>query len=464
MTVYYRLPDGGRTSARIPPPKSLRISTPKPKPLPIFRQPDGGKYPGGQYPKIKAPAPKKVSTTYSAPKLKTASYKPVSLPNFSGGISLPGQGGSAIASIYRRTESQLRQMAKEAVMLEAQPQINALNLAGQQEHHNYDSMIASLRKQLGLSKGDLKTLYDTLDANLAFNAKEQGQINADTKTKMGSVYDQLTSALGSNYQNAQNATSSELSRLGIVDPQANDRLTKDEAFLKGQATTAKSNSSALLDAINASTQGMMSGLRAGNAATGAMLQTGIQQQFDKESADALQKHLAKLAEIRMQQSTLKSSLPGKINQTYGALLDQQYQREMDAAQKLFDNQIKLGNFQLSQQNAQSTAAYHQNQLALEAARIANAKAKPASKPALKGMDKSLAYLQSVAKTSKIPYSQLEALLLDAINGDPKNNRLPGYNKNYISEYSSDIQNAVRSRGYPQMYSDMIRAMNYWFGG
>jgi len=164
---------------------------------------------------------------------------------------------------------------------------------------------------------------------------------------------------------------------------------------------------------------------------------------------------------------LTASLPSKINQTYQALLDQQYQREMDAAQKLFDNQIKLGNYQQGIVNAQSTAAFHQNQLALAAQRLAldTAKAKAAPNPKLTGSDKALDYLRRVSATAHVPYGQLQNILIDAINGDPNRpDTMPGYNKAFQSGYASDINNMVKSAGYPQLYTDLVRAMQYWFGG
>lgn len=466
---WYLRPDGGRSATRIAPPRSLRISTPRPKAIPVFRQPDGGRYPGvgGQYAKqIKVAAPKRKSPSYKlpSPKLGGPRYSSAATPNFAGGISLPGS-NPGVASIYRRTASQLRQMAKEAVMLEANPQLNSLTLAGKQENTNYDVLIGQLRRQLGLSKGDVKGLYDALDISLAVNAKQQNAINADTKVKQGAIYDQLKTDVGANYDKSDAAVKAELARLGMQgqNPAATSRLTADKQFLQGQATTSKANSSALLDAINASTQGMMQGLRAGSASTSAMLQSGLQQQFDKESADSLQKHLAKLAEINMQRNTLKSSLPSKINQTYAALLDQQYQREMDASQKLFDNQIKLGNYQISQQNAQTTQQYRQNQLALEAQRLAqSATKKPAARP-LSGVDKSAAFLRQLSAKSHVPYDQLNNLLIDAINGGDGAD-YPGFQKNLMNRYGNDIKAATAARGYPQLYNDMIRAMQYYFGG
>lgn len=462
---WYLRPDGGRSATITKAPR--KVVVPKPKSIRINRQPDGGLYPGGQYSKIKIAAPKKTTISTASPKLAIPKYSTSTssggVSSMPGGIQLPGaSGSSAIANIYRRTEAQLKQMASEAVHLEADPQIKTLQHGYNVENQNYGALINSLRKQLGLSKGDIKGLYDSLDISLANNAAKQDSINKDTKTKMGAIYDDLSNQVGANYSKAQASTSAELGRLGIQQPQANDRLTADEAFLKGQASQSKANSSTLMDAINASTQGMMQGLRGGNAATSAMLQSGLQQQFDSSSADAMKTHLQKLGEINVQLNSIKSSLPSKINQTYAALLDQQYQREMDAAQKLFDNQIKLGNFQTSQQNAQETASYHQNQLALDAARLAqSSKPKtPTAKP-LTGMDKALSYVQQVATKSHIPYSQLEALLVDAINGGDGPD-YPGFNKNYVGRYGVDIKNATAARGYPQLYTDMIRAMNYWF--
>jgi hypothetical protein len=42
--------------------------------------------------------------------------------------------------------------------------------------------------------------------------------------------------------------------------------------------------------------------------------------------------------------------------------------------------------------------------------------------------------------------------------------MPGYNKAFQSGYASDINNMVKSAGYPQLYTDLVRAMQYWFGG
>lgn len=457
MPTWWRLPDAGMPAKIITP----RISTP------VLHKPRGVYTKGpirSNGTRISAPKPKPApKIVLSQPKLRLPA------PRSSGGggvISLPTGNPSTMAAISGlRSNSQLRSMASEAVHLEADPQIRALQLGASNEIKDYHYIIDALRKQLGMSKGDIRVLYDTLDANLAFNAREQGKINEDTKAKLGTIYDQLNTQIGQTYSKAQNTTAAELQRLGIQNPNANDRLTENQALLQSQAQQSKSNSQALLSAVNASTQGMMQGLRAGSAATSAMLQTGLQQQFDKESADTLQKHLAKLSEINMQKETLKASLPSKINQTYQALLDQQYQREMDAAQKLFDNQIKLGNYNLSVQNSQANAAYRQNQLALDAAKLAQSQSAAAQKKVanLKGSDKALAYLQQVSKTSKVPYSTLENMLIEAINGNPDpNHQLAGYNKNNISEYASDIGGFLKQRGMNSLYTDMIRALNYWF--
>ena len=460
---WYRMPDAGMPARIVTP----RISTP------VFHKPRGIYTKGpitSQGVRLSTPKPRpKTSVSLASPKLRIPTRPASSSGVASGSIQLPGASSATAMAIQGlRSNAQMRSMARQAVMLEAQPQLNQLGSAYNQENKDYGYIINTLRKNLGLSTTDIKTLYDTLDANIAFNAKDQAKIGAQTKADMGKIYDQLSSQVGSNYQAANTTASNELNRLGIKDPNATSRLNADQALLQTQAQQSKANTTALQDAINTSTAGMMQGLRAGSASTGAMLQSGLRGQFDKESGDALQKHIATLSQIKMQKATLSASLPGKINQTYQALLDQQYQREMDAAQKLFDNQIKLGNFQLGQQNAQATQQFRQNELALSAARLAQSAAKKPAGPALKGMDKSLAYLQQVAKQSKVPYSTLENILVEAINGDPNrkdasgNNTLPAFNKNYLSEYSSDINNFLNQRGMHSLYTDMIRAMNYWF--
>jgi hypothetical protein len=460
---FGRLPDAGMP-ARIVTPK---ISAPKrlTKPKGIYTK---GPI-SSQGVRISAPKPKpRSSTTLAAPKIKLPTRLPSGSSGGGGIIQLPGASPGTMAAISGlRSNAQLRQMASEAVHLESDPQLRTLEHSYNLENQDYGYIINSLRKQLGLSTGDIKTMYGVLDANLALNAKDQAKISADTKAKMGQIYDQLSTQLGSNYDAATSKTNAELNRLGITNPQADDRLVADKALLQGQAAQSKTNSSALQDAINASTQGMMSGLRAGSASTSAMLQSGLRSQFDKESGDALQKHIANLSNIKMQKMTLTASLPAKINQTYQALLDQQYQREMDAAQKLFDNQIKLGNYQLSVSNSQANQQYRQNQLALDAAKLSTQQSMAAQQKvaSLKGSDKALAYLQQVSKTSKVPYSTLENILIEAINGDPNRpTDLPGYNKAFMSGYASDINNFLKQRGMGSLYTDVVRAMNYWFGG
>jgi hypothetical protein len=461
---YYRLPDGGRS----PIVKAPKVPTPR---LPVSRQPDGGLYPGpgGQFSqskiRISTPAkPKAKATTPKAPKLSV----PSAAGNASSfGIQLPGVGSTAtMASIYSRTQAQLKAMARDAVLSETRPQVRALDVSTLSENSNYNAMIRDLSKQLGLSKGDISNLYSDLDVALAYNAKKQADQNAKTKAGLASIYDSLTSQLGSTYSKAQGNTAAELSRLGISDPQANDRLTADQALLQSQSAQAKTNSTSLVDAINASTQGLMTGLRAGNAGTGSMLMSQLQQQFDKTKGDALQKHLANIQKIKEERAALISSEPSKINQTYAALLDQQYQREMDAAQQLFDNQIKLGNFQLATSTAQQNAADKQNQLALDAQRVAiaakNASAKPSA--TLKGPDKALDFVKQISAKAKIPYNSLETALIDAINGNPDpNHTIPGFESGRQSTYAMDLQNALKDRGVPNLYNDMIRAMQYWFG-
>lgn len=471
-TYWYRLPDAGYPASILPRKPVGQYSK---GPISIVTHKPRGIYTKGpvtsQGVRL-SPAKPKPKTTYSLPqpKLNVPARRPAGAISATGSIQLPGASPSTLAAISGvRSNATLQKMAREAVMLEAQPQLNALGSAYNTENSNYGYLIGQLKKQLGLSTGDIKTLYDTLDASLGFNAKEQAKISADTKSKMGAIYDTLNQQIGTTYQNAETATSSELNRLGIVNPQANDKLTQTKALLQSQAQQSKANSGALQDAINASTQGMMAGMRAGSAATSAMLQSGLRGQFDKESGDALQQHLAKIADIKMQKATLSASLPSKINQTYQTLLDQQYQREMDAAQQIFDNQIKLGNLGVAQTNAAATQDYRTNQLALEQQKINIAKAKaatPAAKP-LQGMDKALAYVQSIAKKSHLPYSTLENVLIEAINGDPRlvndKPRLAAYDKTQMSAYGSDIQNFLNQRGMSSVYNDMLKAMQYWFG-
>lgn len=475
-TVWYRLPDAGRP-ASIGPRKPTGVYTKGPTLGYVNRKPVGVYTKGpitSQGVRLTPAKPRTKSIgSVPQPRLNVSPRPSGAITGGVGGIQLPGANPNTLAAISGiRSNATLKQMAREAVMLEAQPQLNALGSAYNQENSNYGYLINSLKKQLGLSTGDIKVLYDTLDANLAFNAKEQGKISADTKTKMNQIYDALTTQIGGNYQQAQTATSSELNRLGIVNPQANDRLTQTQALLESQAQQSKANSGALQDAINASTQGMMQGLRAGSAATSAMLQSGLRGQFDKESGDALQSHLAKLAEIKMQKSTLSASLPSKINQTYQTLLDQQYQREMDAAQQIFDNQIKLGNYNLSVAGQQATQDFRTKQLGQAQQRIDLDIAKAAAPKSanLKGVDKAIAYLGELsAKTKgKVPESTLEQILIEAINGDPRlvgdKPRLAAYDKTQMGAYGSDIQNFLNQRGLSSMYPDMIRAMQYWFGG
>lgn len=464
MPVWYRLPDAGMP-AKITTP---RITIPQVRNRTYGRLPDAGR-PATIVPRPKPAAKPKPKITLSQPKISYSANAP---SGGSGVIQLPTANSNTLAAISGlRSNATLQQMAREAVMLEAQPQLNALGSAYNQENKDYGFIINSMRKQLGLSKGDIGVLYDTLDFQLAKNAQDQAKINTQTKTDIGKIYDTLNTQIGQDYSQAQGRTSAELSRLGIVNPNANDRLTENQALLQAQAQQSKANSSSLIDAINASTQGMMGGLRAGAASTRAMLISGLQSQFDKDSADALQKHIAKLSEIKMQKSTLSASLPAKINQTYQALLDQQYQREMDAAQKLFDNQIKLGNYNLNVQNSQANQQYRQNQLALDAQKLATQQSMAAQQKVanLKGSDKSLAFLQQLAKTSHVPYSTLQNILIEAINGDPTPNaagaaRLPGFDKTQFNAYASDINNFLKQRGMSSLYTDMIRALNYWFGG
>lgn len=386
-----------------------------------------------------------------------------------GGISLPGQtnpGGFSIGGT--RSNAELKKLARDAVLLELNPQIHSLQHSSQVEQQDYTYLINNLKKQLGLSKADISTLYSALDVSLGANAKTQAQINTTTKANMGTVYDQLNQSLGNSYQGAIGGVNSELNRLGITDPNATKSLTENQQFQQGNASTGKANSQSLLDAIGASTQGQMSLLRGSSASTGSLLNSQLQQGFSKESGDALRVHLQKSAEIKQKINELNASIPSKINQTYAALLDQQYQREMDSAQKLFDNQIKLGGLQVSQANAAGTQSYRQNQLALEAQKIANeaAKNKATTSAPKTGIEKALTYLQNLSyvKTKRIPYATLENILIDAVNGDPKRSDYPGFNKNYVSQYSNDIKNSVNSRGLPaNTYTDLINAMSYLFG-
>lgn len=398
----------------------------------------------------------------SAPKLGGGSYNPNP-----GGISLPGASSNTLASFGGRSNSQLMQMAREAVSLELDPKIKGIELARSNEMRDYTGYINTLRKELGMSKGDVKSLYNALDIGLAANAQKQQQINTQTKASVGQLYDQLTGMLGTNYQGAENRVTSELSRLGITNPDATSRLTADQQFMQGLTGSSKANAQSTIDEINSSTQGVMSLLRGGGAATGSMLQSQLQQQYDKSYGEAVQTHLKKAQELDIQRRGLINSRGSKVNQTYQALLDQQYQREMDAAQSAFDNQIKLANLGVSQQSAQATSSYHQNQLALEAQRIANqaAKDKATSTKSQTGMEKALSYLQglSYVKSKAIPFSTMEQILIDAINGDPNRADYPGYNSKYMSQYGNDILNSVRSRGLPSgTYTDLINAMHYMF--
>ncbi|SRR6266496_3432267 len=408
---------------------------------------------------------------YMGPIVK--SYTPPRSPSTTSSSSSGGAGGISLPSTTNptfsggRSNAQLMALARQAVELEVNPQIKTMEAAYRQENVDYNHLIETLRKQLGLSKGDVKQLYDTLDVALQANAQKQGQINAQTKASLGASYDQLKSMIGSNYQGAQSRTTGELSRLGITDPHATQQMTADQQYLQGVASTNKTNAQSLLDAINASTQGTMTALRGSAGATSGMLQGQLQQEYDKQTSQAAQEHLKRAADIWLKRKILVSSRPGKINQTYAALLDQQYQREMDAAQAGFNNQIKLAQLGVSQASQQSTNTYHQNQLALEAQRIANSAAAQKAKGASQsGLEKSLGYLQNLTyvKQGHVPFDVMQQILIDAVNGDPSRPDYPGFNEKYMSQYANDLANAVHSRGLPGgVYTDLLNAMYKMFG-
>jgi hypothetical protein len=423
-----------------------------------------------KYPKKVAVKPKK--------KVAPRSYIPVGGYGGTGGgggggsgsLSL-GAGGSGgfPAPIAGRSNKDLQRLAREAVALELDPQIHALENSYNQENKDYGRLVNELRKQLGLTTGDVKQLYAALDVNLKANLQKQKEALTTAKTNVGSAFDQLQTMLGSNYGNAKSTTEAELSRLGIQGSNATERLTSDQQFLQGTAATDKTNAQSILDQLNASGQSLGNLLQGSAASSGTVMQSQLQQGFEKTKGEADVAHGKALTDLKFQIGQLGAGRAGKISQTYQALLDQEYQRQQDAAQGAFDNNYKLAELGIKQQSLSTDTAYKQNSLVLQAKRdqAALAKQQAAANAPGSGLEKAMNYLQTSFKSGAIPASELQRALIDIINGDTNTGggrNLAGFDARNLSEYAKDASSYVSQHGYPsQVYNALVNAMHYYFG-
>lgn len=428
------------------------------------------------------------STTqyYTHKAVPKAKPKPVVRPNYSSSGGSSGGGGSysntnsglaTLANIaagggsaYQgRSQAELKKLAEQAVNIDYLPELHGLQHNVGSENQDYAALIAKLTKQLGLSKGDVSQLYAALDVNLKANAQKQKAAYATSKTAVGSSFDQLATMLNTNYTGAKNATNAELSRLGINDPNATSKLTTDQQFLQGMAGSDKANAQSVLDQLSASGQGLSSLMQGSAASSGTIMQGQLQQNFDTTKGEADVTHKKAISDLQSQINELIAGRPGKVNQTYQALLDQEYQRQMDAAQGAFDNNYKLAQLGLQQQTLSTDTAYKQNSLALDAKKLQaslDQKALAAGAPK-SGLEKAMTYLQTNFKTSAIPASELQRALIDIVNGDTNTGggrNLAGFDPRNLSEYAKDAQSYVNQRGFGNdVYTALINAMHYMFG-
>lgn len=418
------------------------------------------------------PHPKPVKKAKVKP-VKVVARRPASTLGYSlggssgGGLSLGSGGG--FPTPMMQSSADLRKLAAEAVDLDLVPQKDALNKNLHQEAVDYRDLVNKLRQQLGLTTGDLKQLYSALDVNLKVNAERQKQAFTTAKTSVGTDFDQLQTMLAQNYGNASSSTNAELNRLGINDPNATSQINTDKAFLSSTAATDKANAQSTLDQLGSSASSLASLLQGSAATAGTVQQGQVQTAYNENRASADKQHKGAVDDLKFQLNELMGSRPGKVNQTYQALLDQQYQRQMDAAQGAFDNNYKLAELGISQASLTADTAYKQNSLALDAKRLQsqlNQAAIKAGAPST-GLEKAETYLQNSWKSTSIPASELQRALIDIANGDTNTGggrNLGAFDPRNMSEYAKDAASYVNQRGLPQQaYTTLINALHYLFG-
>lgn len=433
-------------------------------------------------------APKRAPARVSAPAPRVAA----AAPSYSGGgggstaalISAVQNmaGGGAMAAFGGgggKSDAQLLKAAQQAVGLELDPQIAAAKFAREQSSRNYNAIVAELKKRLGLTTTETTQLFGNLDVLLRDNQNKQAAQWETARGGATSAYDKLSQMVGQTYAGAQSSADTEAARLGQTNTAADSRLASDQAFTTGQVGAQQAAATSTIDAIKAAGTAEGAQLRGAAAATAPMMIGQARRAADDQQATALREHQARAGTLEFQLKQLSGSRAAKVQQTYAAMQEAQQQALQDQQQLAFMNSIRAaelgisqGQLDLAQRKAASDAQNSQANLVLRAKEL-QAKLNPPAKPGT-GMERAYSYLGTGYK-GRVPQSQLQAALEDAINGnsndagwDPTRlgqpGQMPGYDPKYIDQYKRDIQMAVRQRGWTSAEQQaLMNAVNYYFG-
>lgn len=165
-------------------------------------------------------------------------------------------------------------------------------------------------------------------------------------------YDQLNAGLNQSFDGAQAAASAEANRLGIAhtaDPNAGSE--RDQAFLTGLAGVDRANANTGFNMMENGfdrfmTQGTM------NAGSEGAMRQAISMRDMNKSLDELQFELQQaLTNLGGKRLDIKSVEGQRIAELAQALEDKKYNRDAEAKQQQFQNDLATKNFDLSQQQA-----------------------------------------------------------------------------------------------------------------
>jgi hypothetical protein len=411
-----------------------------------------------------------------------ASSAPRPSSGASGAVAASGAGVSSVlaalgqlgmaGALSNADKVRLKQQASSDVGLELNPEISARQFAFNEAARQAHAQADALRKQLGLRTSETKQLYGALDVMLqSIAAKQQGLMDT-ARSKTDAAYGTLGQQIDQRYTQATAATQAELARLGQNASPATGRLSADKANAAATVGTQKANADSTIAAIQAAAAGEQGQLRASAAATAPMLITQAKTQTDQSIADLNRQRADAQRQLQFEIKQLSGSRKAKVQKLYQQYLAEAQQAAQDQAQMQFLNGVKAAELgisqaqlQLAQQKAGNDAQVSQANLVLRAKEL-QAKLQGGTKVPQTGMEKAYTYLQGYK--GRVPQSQLQAVLEDAINGNSNDRgfnpgapagtpgQIPGYNKSFLDVYLRDVTKAAASRGWSSAEANALR--------
>lgn len=335
--------------------------------------------------KSNPPQKKKASTTK---KKSSSAYKPPAKKSSSSGgkstskTAKPTTTKSSSTSSKSTTttsSSNYSKQAKDAVSAELDPKIKALK----DQQTAYDKQQAALQednKKRGKQVShDIEFLYQNLDQMLAQRQQETASAYSDASQRVDQNYANLLTSLTNNTKQSVDKVNAEAARLGLAAP-VESQAGADGNFANMLAQTNRQNAALMLAAQSGNAASTGNFMRDASKGLGVQTNADFKSANDKALNDLVRTQLAQDTEYGNKLTDLESQRSTMERQYLQQLEQQAYDRQQEAQQQQFMNQLAISKFNLSQDKFSADQAYRQATLELEKLKIINAAAKASGTP------------------------------------------------------------------------------------